>query len=351
MFGSQSRDNRQRSTGRTRTRTARAAATALALGLLGTSAFTSTSVAATADSAVSRNNRYDLGEIGTFNMAGGNVKRSIPEEVWEEEEDTYTGQHAVDALYRSIADHQPAFLTVQEACGDWMDELAEKLPTYTISFDPVKTGSGADAQCYNPIQDENDPGYGGPDRNSPRSLYGNAMITKNTYFGTGATAKSHSLGTPSGEQREMLCVTSNFLSTAACSAHTTSARTDQGADYRDTEIANAVNILETEYAGYVHFLGGDFNAEPLDNEMKQIYSSRYSTDTTGRYGEVDSPCETDTPPTPGPACLSGGATTLSGEKFDYIFLTRGVVEVNSAGPTKSLYSDHLPLWASLTITF
>ncbi|ATM24832.1 hypothetical protein SMD44_p20049 (plasmid) [Streptomyces alboflavus] len=270
-------------------------------------------------------------EIGTFNMAGGNKDYND------------AGEKAVNALYSSIVDRSPAFVTVQEACEDWMEALDEKLSSYTIVFDPVTSGSGSTAQCKN-------------EDSSDRSPFGNAVIyRKGLGFEGNVSNVGHSLGTTSGERREMLCVTSDLIKSVACSAHLS---VDDAAQ-RERELRKALKILGDDYENFTHFLGGDFNATPRSEELEQIYHRSYSRHADGDYQEVDSPCgESMTPPEWSFDCRVGEYThddwwfeeqSPFAKKIDYLFVSPDAVTVNWADATTARYSDHDPLWASVTI--
>lgn len=282
-------------------------------------------------------------EIGTFNMAGGH-------DVYSQQ-----GEDVINELYESIQSRRPAFVTVQEACLDWVFQLESMLPYYGIHFDPVlESPGGKEATCKN-ANDE------------PRSPFGNAVIYRHG-LGFSITSKTENgfpLGTPSGEQREMLCIASDILRSVVCSIHLTpDGREVDRSDYRSTELSNALARLENDFGSYLHFLGGDFNTDPWAAEMKQIYHENYLEGSEGDYQEVDSPCgEAMTPPLPQPDpyfCRAGEHThddwsykdwffeewSPVGRKIDYLFVTP-VVPVADADATTAAYSDHDPLWATI----
>ncbi|MEU3783396.1 endonuclease/exonuclease/phosphatase family protein [Streptomyces sp900129855] len=264
-------------------------------------------------------------EIGTFNMAGGNGD-------YFGEDGDYDSEDAVSALAASIKDRSPAFVTVQESCSAWLSDLDSRLDGYSYAFSAVVSGGGSTASC----------------KEDGAGEFGNAVIFKDGLGFDAGAAVGHSLGSPAGEeQREMLCVPSAFLSTVACSAHLSV----NSASARETELGNALDILNDAYGSYTHFLGGDFNATPLSDELDQIYHEDYGWGAEGKYQEVDSRCGEDMSYPLGANCRTGESTHgpwFWREKIDYIFVSADPVTVDWADVTSAKYSDHDPLWASVT---
>ncbi|MFG1948761.1 PKD domain-containing protein [Nonomuraea sp. NPDC048826] len=266
-------------------------------------------------------------QIGQFNMAGGN------------DDHGHKGDEAPDALVRSIENRDPAFVTVQEGCQDWLERLDALLPAYSVHFDPVLTErGGAPADCKHP------------------SPFGNAIIYRDD-LGIDTRPEGYSLGSPAGsEQRELLCVASAARRFVICSTHLSSGDSHED---RKHEAAEAKEILESEYAGYTTFLGGDLNAEPGEDPLDSFYHSGYGSGADGTLKEVDSPCRNVITErllvlTPLPVfipCRSGESThgnLFTRKKIDYLFVSPDI-HVRDADVTNALHSDHDPLWADITV--
>jgi endonuclease/exonuclease/phosphatase family metal-dependent hydrolase len=250
-----------------------------------------------------------------------------------------------------------AFVTLQEACRDWSERLDGSLDAYSIAFDPVQTRKdGPVAKCkhdFDPNRaDDND--------------FGNAILYRDD-FGIDSAPVAHDLGSPAGgEQREMLCVKSVARRIVICSVHLTAG--DDGVDARRAEAARAREILATDYAGYTRLIGGDLNDDPLSGVTDNFYAAGYEHGAHGEFKEVDSPCGNDIkegydsfvwdPATGLPVffhtlCRSGeithpGFLGFGDEKFDYLFVPPDVT-VHNADATSAKYSDHIPLWADITV--
>ena len=270
-------------------------------------------------------------QVGTFNMAGGHAEHGPK------------GQEAPEALVGSVNDRNPAFITLQEACRDWSTYLDNRLPNYTVKFDPVVGGDEEIARCKHP------------------SDFGNAILYRNDLGPDLAQAEGHPLRSPPGtEQREMLCVRFEANNFTACSAHLTSGDEDEDDAARQKEASIAKDILATEYAGSTHFLGGDLNASPLSDVTGVFYHADYGFGARGEYKEVGSPCGNDIDdgfPVGGPPYCRSGETTHDdwifeegsplAQKIDFIFVTPSV-SVEFADATSAIHSDHDPLWADVS---
>lgn len=271
-------------------------------------------------------------QIGQFNMAGGHKKYGT------------LGNEAPDALIRSVRDRKPAFMTLNEACADWSDHLREQLKDeYDVVFDEVLARKdGPAATCGHPVDLPQD----------QRTRFGNGLLVRKDLGFDLGTYKGHPLGTsPEREQREMLCVTSPSRNLALCSAHLThNSKTE-----RRVESAEAKRILDTDYAGYTKFLGGDLNAEPLHQAPDNFYDTGYGRGARGQFKEVDSPCGNDIkvgvvvggPPFPVFLWCRDGENTTGGRKIDFLYVPTSV-HVNWADVTNAKHSDHRLLWAEVT---
>ncbi|MER5228170.1 endonuclease/exonuclease/phosphatase family protein [Streptomyces flaveus] len=274
-------------------------------------------------------------QVGTFNMGGGAEEGQDS----RDEDDPFA---AVSALQASVEDRDPAFITVQEACEDWMNELDARLGGYTIAFDPVTGSSGDTANCKNSDGEDVAP-------------FGNAVIYRDDLGIDAAQTQAYSLQTPGDrENREMLCVhTATTDGLAVCSVHLTPGGGDD-ADAREREARVATQHLEYKQSqGYTVFAGGDLNGTPSSDALDQFYDAGYARGAEGAFKEVDSPC--------GNTIASGywvwpgfyapcraGESTQGISKIDFMFVDPSVT-VRSADATSAEYSDHDPLWADVTL--
>jgi endonuclease/exonuclease/phosphatase family metal-dependent hydrolase len=249
-----------------------------------------------------------------------------------------TSAGAPDALVASLLERQPAFITLQEACLDWVTRVDDALADYAVAFHAVQVSNGSTAQCKHP------------------SDFGNAIVYRTDLgFDTGPFA--HDLQSPAGEKREMLCLAAVARKVVACSTHLTS-RGDDTVRAGEAEVARG--ILANSYPGFTKFLGGDLNAEPLSDPTSRFYHPAYGFGAAGEFKEASSPCgnqmidqtvvvaETVT-------CRDGELTHDDGigeedspepRKLDYLFVSPWV-DVRSADATFGIHSDHDPLWASV----
>lgn len=279
--------------------------------------------------------------IGQFNMAGGNSKLGTH------------GMEAPDALVTSVQSRgsRLAFVTIAEGCRDWMQRLRDRLPDYDVALEPIKGGTdNHPVRCYH--QRDNDQGD-----------QVDAVLYRKDFL-VDPKSEAFDLGSPrSTEHRMMLCVKSAPRGVVVCSAHLSA---DKDPTNRRNEARVAAGILRDHYSGNIRILGGDFNDDPLSAVADNFYLPGYEHGARGEFKEVNSPCKnevkegidhgthTDVGPmqvhTP---CRSGTPTFprflgLADEKIDYLFVPPSVT-VHDSGPTSAKFSDHLPLWASVTI--
>ncbi|WP_368666509.1 endonuclease/exonuclease/phosphatase family protein, partial [Corallococcus sp. AB049A] len=278
--------------------------------------------------------------IGQFNMAGGS------DEYGKSEEEHGPGLKAPEALVRSIKDRSPklAFVTINEGCKDWLDYLDEQLPDYNVKFDPVFK--------------RDDKGNLQPALCKHNSRFGNAIIYRKDFSDLQMESFDLQSG-PGREQRGMLCLSSDSRRLVVCAAHLVNG--DDHREQRQQEAERASSLLAQNYAGYTVILGGDLNDVPGSEALSSFYLSDYGLGAHGSLKEVDSPCGNDINERNSGAggCRDGEHTHgelpkgwLGGvmEKFDYLFVSPEVT-INDADATKSLYSDHDPLWADVTVTY
>ncbi|MGW8454745.1 endonuclease/exonuclease/phosphatase family protein [Streptomyces niveus] len=269
-------------------------------------------------------------QIGTFNMAGGNAEHGTK------------GDEAPEALARSVRDRMPAVVAFQEGCGDWTFALGNKLGAqgYDVFMSPVlQRAGGPDAECRHP--------------NS--SGFGNGLITRKDIGFDPDTYREHELTRNAAvdparkdlkEQREMLCVSAPARQLVACSVHLT----HDDRTLRIAEAAEARRVLAFEYAGYTQLVGGDLNDDPLSAVADQFYDSGYGFGARGGLKESDSICGNEITPLSNiyrAPCRLGERTHGSG-KIDYLFVSPQV-HVRWADATSANHSDHVPLWAEVTL--
>jgi endonuclease/exonuclease/phosphatase family metal-dependent hydrolase len=285
-------------------------------------------------------------QIGTFNMAGANDEHGVK------------GVEAPEALVHSIQERRPAFVALQEDCADWSATLRDRLAgangqegEYAVFFNEVKS-----ATCK----------HGGVAQGNGlvvrKDVFGGALDQPVEYPLTGyviddrwrADDVDQARKYAEKEQREMLCVRSEAKRMVACSVHLT----HDDRDLRIAEASKAREILQSAYPGYTKLLGGDFNDDPLSAAADHFYAPGYQRGAEGEFKEVDSPCGNEIEQStlaPGPAgwpaftyCRSGEATHNSGMKMDALYVSP-TVEVRWSDATKALHSDHVPLWAGVTL--
>jgi endonuclease/exonuclease/phosphatase family metal-dependent hydrolase len=231
--------------------------------------------------------------IGQFNMAGGN--EAFGNKIAEPPE----------ALIGEVLTRRPLFITIQEACQDWMSSLDARLGQYSIAFDTVRVSKfGRVARCQHP------------------SDFGNAILYRDD-LGIDQPLEAYDLGTgdeptaaPELEQREMVCVRSNRRKLAVCSAHLTNRREE----VRRDEARVAREIIRGRYAGYTVFFGGDLNDIP----------NSAVANTFADFKEVD----------------GASRITMGRRKLDYLFVPKDV-QVDFAEVTNNGRSDHAMLWAGI----
>jgi endonuclease/exonuclease/phosphatase family metal-dependent hydrolase len=281
--------------------------------------------------------------IGQFNMAGGNSQFGTH------------GDEAPDALVTSVESRgsQLAFVTIQEGCRDWMQRLRDRLPDYDVAFHEITAGTDSHpVRCFH-------------QRDNALGDQVNAVLYRRD-FGIDAGPDVWDLGTDRAkEHREMLCVKSLARRIVICSAHLSAAN---DVEDRRREAGEAARILRAEYGGYTILLGGDLNDDPLSAVSDNFYAPGYEHGAHGDFKEVDSPCGntvkegfdgwtldpfTGLPIPFHTVCRSGemthpGTLGFGDEKIDYLFVPLSVT-VHDAGPTSARFSDHRPLWATVTV--
>jgi endonuclease/exonuclease/phosphatase family metal-dependent hydrolase len=263
-------------------------------------------------------------QIGTFNMAGGNSK----------ETGSLARNEAPDALIRSVKDRHPAFVTLQETCRDWSEQMEGELEDYDVAFDPVREKKGGEiAKCKPPESGHE---------------FGNAVLYRRD-LGIDSVQAFDLMAPESIEQREMLCVSASSSRVVICSIHL-SFESVNGVDARRAEAVEARRILADTYAGYTKFVGGDLNDDPLSDAAGNFYHGDYGLDADGELKEVDSPCGNEIKKRYLTIffCRNGeGTDSFKIKKIDYLFVSPSV-QVKWGDATHATHSDHAPLWAEVT---
>lgn len=269
-------------------------------------------------------------QIGTFNMAGGNAEHGTK------------GDEAPEALARSVRDRMPAVVAFQEGCGDWTFALGNKLreQQYDVIMSPVlQRAGGPNAEC----------------RHANSFGFGNGLIMRKDIGFDPNTYREHELTRNAAvdparkdhkEQREMLCVTAPARQLVACSVHLT--HDDRG--LRIAEAAEARRVLAVEYAGYTQLVGGDLNDDPMSAVADQFYDAGYGFGARGGLKETDSICGNEITVLSNlfrAPCRLGERTHGSG-KIDYLFVSPHI-QVRWADATSANHSDHVPLWAEVSL--
>jgi endonuclease/exonuclease/phosphatase family metal-dependent hydrolase len=284
--------------------------------------------------------------IAQFNMAGGNSTFGTH------------GDEAPDALVTSVQSRagRLAFVTIEEGCRDWMEHLKQRLPDYDVAYDPIKGGTdNHPVRCYH-------------QRDNSNGDQVNAILYRRD-FGIDSPLEVFDLNTPrEDEHREMICLRSAARQIVICAAHLTAGDSDKQLQERRDEARVAAGIVHDHFAGNTILLGGDFNDDPLSAVADNFYASGYGHGARGEFKEVDSPCGNDIregydgfepgsdPGVPLPVhivCRDGEITEpgflgFGDKKVDHLFVSPSVT-VHDADATSAKYSDHIPLFATVTI--
>ncbi|WP_283137135.1 endonuclease/exonuclease/phosphatase family protein [Rhizohabitans arisaemae] len=255
--------------------------------------------------------------IGQFNMAGAHHVHG-----WK-------GSPVPASFVDSVLSRRPAFVMVQETCGNWVSYLKSALRDYHVVFDPVSNGRGRSARCR----------HGSP--------LGNAVIARRD-LGFEEYPVSYALGTPVGrEQREMLCLKSWGRKLVACSAHLTTGAASWQRQARLTEAQRVKQLLSAYIAsGHKVFFGGDLNDIPISSTTDNLYDAGYGQNAHGTMREVTSPCVN----TIRAGCRTGTVThSWLNRKIDYLLVGKSVTVTQAADVRPSMQSDHKYLWGFVKI--
>jgi endonuclease/exonuclease/phosphatase family metal-dependent hydrolase len=239
------------------------------------------------------------------------------------------GLAVVRNLVRTITGARPFAVTLNEVCENQYDRLRADLPVFRGRFDP--TGP----RCAN------------------GSRYGNALLVRAP---DPALIGSWQLPNPGGgEARRLMCLGTRVRGAApvvACVTHVSPVPADTTA-----QIDAVARILGGLAGTGAVLLGGDFNADPADARMDQLYRTCRGA-SSGTFAEADSAgaaeCDGRTPDrrrgfdvrNEGTFPVRAGAVPR--QKLDYIFLSAGHwsdVHARAVDAANGL-SDHYALWAT-----
>lgn len=216
----------------------------------------------------------------------------------------------VDDLEREIRDSapQPYVVTLDEVCRGQYDRLVADLG-YAGHFEPTV-----------------------PERCWDGSDYGIAILVR-TGAGSVQVAGSWALPAPAGgEPRRLACVRTAVRDRplVGCVTHL------------DTDPANTPSQVAAVVAAVAGFpavvLGGDFNALPDSAAMTPLYA-RFREVGGGLTGGCSAA-----------RCGAGSGLARPTRKIDYVFLSRGDFADPVARTGDAPHSDHVPLWATATLT-
>ncbi|PWW66530.1 endonuclease/exonuclease/phosphatase family protein [Actinokineospora spheciospongiae] len=164
------------------------------------------------------------------------------------------------------------------------------------------------------------------------SDYGIALVHR----GEAAWHRVHPLPNPGGhEPRKAVCAMLRTPATLACSTHIDfHADGTRGAQIREI----ATLIADFTAAGHATYIGGDFNAEPTDDQLDPLYLPAYGGGATGRLTEATG------------CCTRGGpATADGGRKIDYTFALAGKFNPDWIDVVPTDQSDHHKVWSRFTL--
>jgi endonuclease/exonuclease/phosphatase family metal-dependent hydrolase len=230
---------------------------------------------------------------------------------------------------------QPFVVTLNEVCRSQYNKLWADLLPYYGHFEPTVPG-----RCWD------------------GSDYGIAILLRTSNF-------SHLGSTPlpnpgGGEPRTMTCLQTHVSGASqplvACVTHI-----DTGSANIAPQISAVASRAGGYWPGHKVLVGGDFNLTPESSALNPMYSTSYPGGT-GVFNEADAA---------GFSRNGGGVSSSSNEytggcasrpcgwqaaywnptrKIDYVFLSRYDFVGHGADGADVLYSDHVPLWATATIT-
>ena len=233
---------------------------------------------------------------------------------------------------------QPAFVTLEEVCGNQFSRLWGDLAPYYGEFYVTVPGACA----------------GGDD-------YGIAILTRtNVYSDLGSWWLPKQVGYTADESRKVGCIqTSTFGGSQpiiACVTHISTNTHNQAG-----QITYVANKARGYWSGHKVLVGGDFNVTPTNAYMNPMYESYYSPAGSGIFNEVDSSNEYRTGGGFNTAyneyTVCGGNKKPCGDasgdyqptsKIDYVFVSDLDFFSLTSDATYAAHSDHAPLWGWAT---
>ncbi|MEV4412996.1 endonuclease/exonuclease/phosphatase family protein [Catellatospora sp. NPDC049609] len=239
------------------------------------------------------------------------------------------GLGVANAVISSINNRnpQPLVVTLNEVCRSQYNHMYGSLAPYYGRFEttvPARCADGSD--------------------------YGIAILLKTSVYSFAGAWWLPEADKPSVEDRKVMCLRTTATGggtqpLVACVTHI-----DPDSAVSDNQIQAVSDYVEPLWSGNHVMVGGDFNVTPKSSRINPMYSNQYSPAGNGIFNEADRPT-TWSRNTDGCACATNEYTTdsvLTPQKIDYIFLSRYDFENYTADATTSSYSDHQPLWATVT---
>ena len=259
----------------------------------------------------------------TWNICGNAKHCDYREEPWVK----------ADAIARSIEDRGADVVLLQETCSSHEQELGKRLGGWEIFFAHILKND-------RPINCDAAGGFYGEVvaiRARPSEISDDWEVP---------------LSSPSGkEQRVALCVRLDSRGLQVCNAHFSNKDEDHTGTYRAQQAqAMAALIDEGVRLGYRTITGGDFNAEPPDDDGGTPYSDSPEHPTLVPLYEYNIECDEieygkrDGENTTGYDWFKPWGTN----KIDYLFVDRGFSSI-SCDATSTDYSDHVPVVGWFTV--
>lgn len=215
--------------------------------------------------------------------------------------------HVADAVLGRA--NRPASAALQEVCAGQARRVGDRL-----------AGAGYEVR-HVPTAHTCDDG----------SRYGIALA----YRGAAAWWRVYDLPNPGGhEPRKMVCAMLESPRMLACSTHIDF----HGDGTRGAQIREVAQVMAGfADAGHAAYVGGDFNAEPGDDQLDPMYRPAYGGGASGQHNEATG------------CCTRGGpGTGDGGRKIDYVFALASAFTPAWSDPVPTSLSDHHKYWASLT---
>lgn len=254
----------------------------------------------------------------TWNMCGNASHCDYRDEPWVK----------ADAVVRSIDDRDADVVLLQETCTSHERELKSRLGSgWTVVFANILKNDEA-INC-----------------DAAGGQYGE-IIAIRAHLSEISDAWPVPLSSPSGkEQRVALCVRQDSRGLQVCNAHFSNKGEDPEGTYRARQARTMAELIdEGVKLGYRTITGGDFNAEPPDDDGATPYSDPAKHPTLVPLYNYNIECDEieygrrDGENTTGYEWFNPSGTN----KIDYLFVDRGFSSI-TCDATSTDYSDHVPL--------